>query len=100
MIDQQIVQQLLNNLNETTSTHRNLLVDTTQDIAANYRQQISDLSDIIAKQRAELSLFHLFEAHADAGKVSDQLWTDIKNLLKQARADEPAQRNTRTSNIL
>lgn len=46
---------------------------------------VNHLEKIILAQAQELSLFHLFEAHVDAGKVSEELWSDISTLLKQVR---------------
>lgn len=76
-IDQELAQHIMTDLNGTKTELSILQVDG--------RKLLEKLSKIILEQAQELSLFHLFEAHVDAGKVSEELWTEISTLLKQVR---------------
>lgn len=77
-IDQELAQKITSELHCVRSNLNRLQLDG--------QSLLSSLSQKILEQAQELSLFHLFEAHVDAGKVSEELWTDIKKLLEQVRS--------------
>lgn len=81
-IDQELAQSILTADDTVRITLKNLQIDG--------HNLLQKLSNIILYQAQELSLFHLFEAHVDAGKVSEELWTDIATLLKQVRSTHAA----------
>lgn len=87
-LDQELVQAEVTKTSEELKEFNKFLVGNSKDIFEQYNQLINKLHFIILKQGHELSLFHLLEAHIDAGKVGPELWDKIKEMLVQLRGQK------------
>lgn len=86
MIDPDLLQTYTQNKQRDTEIVSSLFMAQSEQLATVYGKQISVFKTLTQRLMDELDLFHLFEAHVKAGKVSEELWTEISRRLEELRA--------------